>query len=172
MAFPRPRREAGVKSTGRTSLVLWVATLAAFVAVAGVLGLGLLYGTNVNGATGSTGSTTLPAGCVRPAGGFLVILSKYGYNDSMFQGAGLSKPWPVLGVKVGQNVTIEVCNVDVQAHGFQVAHYVDSSINVVGPGEVMRFSFMATEAGNFQIYCAIPCSIHFFMQFGQLQVST
>ena len=63
-----------------------------------------------------------------------------------------------------------VCNVDVQAHGFQIANYVDSSTNVVAPGQVYKVSFVANQPGSFLIYCAIPCSIHFFMQFGQLKV--
>ena len=71
----------------------------------------------------------------------------------------------------GQTVNIVVCNVDVQAHGFQISNYVDSSINVVEPGQVYKVSFVASRSGSFLIYCAIPCSIHFFMQFGQLRVS-
>jgi FtsP/CotA-like multicopper oxidase with cupredoxin domain len=160
-----------VNGAGRTTLVLVLATIAALGAVLGVLGLGVVYETRTSGTTGSSSPTLLPSGCSRPAGGFLVVLSKYGYNDSINQGAGLSKPWPVLAVKEGQTVSIEVCNVDAEAHGFQVAHYVDGEVNVVEPGQVMNFSFVATQAGNFQIYCAIPCSIHFFMQFGQLRVS-
>jgi FtsP/CotA-like multicopper oxidase with cupredoxin domain len=155
----------------RTTLILAVATIVALAAVAGVLGLGALYGTKASGTVGSTSETVLPAGCTRPAGGFLIILSKYGYNNSMLQGAGLSKPWPVMNATVGQTVKVEVCNVDVEAHGFQIAHYVDSSINVVGPGESLNFTFVANQQGTFQIYCAIPCSIHFFMQFGQLRVT-
>jgi heme/copper-type cytochrome/quinol oxidase subunit 2 len=156
--------------TQRTTMVLTVATVVALASVASVLGLGVLYGNRASGTVGSTGAVELPAGCVRPVDGFLVILSQYGYNYSILQGAGLSKPWPVINVTMGQTVSIEVCNVDVQAHGFQVAHYVDSSINVVGPGEVLNFTFAANQEGTFQIYCAIPCSIHFFMQFGQLRV--
>lgn len=155
----------------RTALVLTVATVVALAAVAAVLGLGVVYGSRASTALGTTGETVLPAGCVRPANGFLIILSKYGYNDSIISGAGLSKPWPVVTVKQGQNVSIEVCNVDVEAHGFQVASYVDGSLNVVEPGEVLNFTFVANQAGTFLIYCAIPCSIHFFMQFGQLRVS-
>ncbi len=152
-------------------MVLTVATAVALISVAGVLGLGVIFGNRASGTVGSTSAIALPAGCVRPADGFLVILSQYGYNDSILQGAGLSKPWPVMNVTEGETVSIEVCNVDVEAHGFQIAHYVDGSINVVGPGEVLNFTFVASQSGNFQIYCAIPCNIHFFMQFGQLRVT-
>ena len=154
----------------RTTLILVVATAVAFAAVAAVLGAGVILGGGTR-AGGSTSVTVLPAGCVRPPNGFLITLSKYGYNDSITQGAGLSKPWPVVTVKEGQTVNIAVCNVDVEAHGFQIANYVDGSINVVEPGQVMSFSFVANQQGSFLIYCAIPCSIHFFMQFGELKVT-
>ncbi|MGA2664139.1 MAG: cupredoxin domain-containing protein [Nitrososphaerales archaeon] len=154
----------------RNTLVLATATVVAFAAVAGVLGLGALYGDRATGGSVTTGEVVLPSGCVRPANGFLVLQSEYGYNDSIVQGAGLSKPWPVITVQEGQTVSIEVCNVGDEAHGFQIQDYVDGKINVVAPGEVVNFTFVAAKAGNFQIYCAIPCEIHFFMQFGQLRV--
>lgn len=161
--------DTNVTKAGRTTLVLAVATVVAIAAVAAVLGLGVIYGTRASGAV-TTSEIALPPGCVRPADGFLVIQSEYGYNDSILQGAGYSKPWPVMTVNEGQTVSIEVCNVGDEAHGFQIQNYVDSVINVVPPGGVMNFTFVASKAGNFLIYCAIPCSIHFFMQFGQLRV--
>jgi FtsP/CotA-like multicopper oxidase with cupredoxin domain len=160
-----------VNPSERTTLILTVATVVAFAAAAAVLGLGVILGGGAVGTGGTTSSVALPAGCVRPAGGFLIIQSNDGYNDSISQGAGLSKPWPVLTANEGQVVNIVVCNVDVQAHGFQISNYVDSSINVVEPGQIYRVSFVASQSGSFLIYCAIPCSIHFFMQFGQLRVS-
>lgn len=149
-------------------MVLAAATILAMASVAAVLGLGVAYGDRAT--TTNTSPVVLPPGCVRPADGFLVLQSEYGYNDSILDGAGLSKPWPVITVQEGQTVSIEVCNVGTEAHGFQIQNYVDSKINVIAPGEVMNFTFVATKAGNFQIYCAIPCAIHFFMQFGQLRV--
>ncbi len=156
----------------RTTLVLTVATITAFAAVAAVLGLGVLLGSRPIGSGVTTSEAALPAGCVRPANGYIIVQSKDGYNDSITQGAGLSKPWPVLTASEGQTVSIAVCNVDVQAHGFQIANYADGSINVVEPGQVLNISFVANKPGSFLIYCAIPCSIHFFMQFGQLKVSS
>ena len=152
-----------------SNTVLAAATLVAIASVAAVLGLGVVYGTRAS-SVASTSEVSLPAGCVRPADGFLIVQSEYGYNDSIIQGAGLSKPWPVITVQEGQTVSIEVCNVGDEAHGFQIQNYVDSKIIVVAPGEVINFTFVATKAGSFQIYCAIPCAIHFFMQFGQLKV--
>ena len=113
----------------------------------------------------------LPQGCVKPPGGFLVIQSEYGYNDSILEGAGPSKPWPVITVTQGQNVTITICNIDMkESHGFQISHYYDSYIVSVSPGRVLTISFMANETGAFDIYCAIFCSIHPFMQYGELRV--
>jgi uncharacterized cupredoxin-like copper-binding protein len=170
--FCEPKsRETSVNASRRTTLVLALATIVVFAAVVALLGLGVIFGNTNSGAGGTTSGTVLPAGCVKPANGFLIIASKDGYNDSILQGAGLSKPWPVMSANLGQVVNITVCNVDVEAHGFQVAKYFDSSIHVVEPGQVLNVSFVASQEGSFLIYCAIPCSIHFFMQFGQVRVS-
>jgi len=115
-------------------------------------------------------STTLPAGCVKPPNGFLIIASNTGYNDSVAHGVP-SKPWPVINVTQGQMVSINVCNTDSFAHGFQIIHYHDGQIYAVGPGQVTHVQFVANEAGTFQIYCAIPCEVHLYMQSGQLVVA-
>jgi heme/copper-type cytochrome/quinol oxidase subunit 2 len=115
-------------------------------------------------------SASLPAGCVKPAGGFLVIASVVGYNDSIGHGAP-TKSWPIITVKKGASVTIVVCNIDRQAHGFQITHYFDSSIETVEPGHVITVQFVAAQAGTFEIYCSIFCTIHIYMQNGQLIVN-
>jgi FtsP/CotA-like multicopper oxidase with cupredoxin domain len=118
-------------------------------------------------------TVTLPPGCVKPADGFLVIASEYGYNDSMLEGAGPTKAWPVISVTQGQAVNITVCNVDTtQSHGFQISDYFDNSIESVAPGQVLKVSFVADKTGTFQIYCAIFCSIHLFMEYGELRVAS
>ena len=119
---------------------------------------------------GRNNSESLPPGCVRPADGFLIIASDLGYNSSINQGAP-AKPWPTIKVEKGATVHIVVCNTDRQAHGFQITHYFDSSIETVGPGQVMPLSFVANQAGTFEIYCSIFCTIHVYMQNGQLLVS-
>ena len=119
---------------------------------------------------GRSNVTSLPAGCVRPAGGFLIIASNTGYNDSIGHGAP-EKSWPVITVHQGQNVSIVVCNIDEQAHGFQVTHYFDQSIETVVPGQVLKVSFIADKTGNFNIYCSIFCTIHIYMQNGLLDVT-
>ena len=62
-------------------------------------------------------------------------------------------------------------NEDKQAHGFQVAHYLASPIETIAPGQKVVFSFVADESETFQIYCDIPCTVHWVMQSGELIVS-
>jgi len=118
--------------------------------------------------TASTGS--LPAGCVKPPGGFLVVASGRGYNDSVDHGVP-ENSWPVLTVQQNQTVNITVCNTDFQAHGFQVTHYYDNTIVSIVPGQVIHVSFVANEKGDFRIYCEIFCTIHWAMQSGELIVT-
>lgn len=124
------------------------------------------------GRAGSS-STTLPSDCVKPAGGFLIVASHLGWNDSVLKGAGVTPGvvWPKMTVTQGQTVTITVCNTDVQAHSFQVEYYEQGTANTIGPGHAMTFSFVASKAGSFQVYCEIECSIHIYMQSGQLVVT-
>ena len=120
---------------------------------------------------GTTTTSTLPAGCVKPSGGFLVIASKDGFNDSIDHGVP-AKSWPMINVTQGQTVNITVCNTDFQAHGFQVTHYYDNNIVTLVPGQVIHVSFVANEAGQFRMYCNIFCSIHWAMQSGLLTVTS
>jgi hypothetical protein len=119
----------------------------------------------------SSGSspTTLPAGCTKPPGGFLIVASATGYNDSIGHGAP-EKSWPVLDMPVGSNVTITICNTYSQPVGFQVVHYLQNSIEKVEPGQVITVSFLAVEAGSFEIYCAIFCPIHVYLQSGEVNI--
>jgi hypothetical protein len=113
---------------------------------------------------------SLPPGCVKPGDGFLVIAGKTGYNDSIAHGAP-TKSWPIITVHQGQNVTIVVCNTDVQAHGFQIVHYFVRNEETLVPGQVLKVSFVADQTGTFTIYCDIFCSIHLYMQSGLLNVT-
>jgi len=120
--------------------------------------------------TTSTTSSTLPAGCVKPAGGFLVVASNTGFNDSIDHGVP-EKSWPIINVTQGQTVNITVCNTDFQAHGFQVTHYYNNEIVTIVPGQVVHVSFVADQVGKFRIFCNIFCSIHWAMQDGLLNVA-
>ena len=155
-------------ATSRASLALTLLTIAGIAASSVVIAGGFR---SSHEASVALPAVSLPAGCVKPEGGYLIIASEYGYNDSVLEGAGPSKLWPVINVTLGQEVTITVCNVDtIQSHGFQVANYFDKSIESIAPGQVVTVSFVASKAGDFPIYCAIFCTIHLFMEYGMLRV--
>jgi len=142
----------------------------------GVMASLLVIGGGLNSSQAAVSSPAtvvgLPPGCSKPPGGYLVVLSSYGYNDSVLEGAGPSKAWPIINVTQNTTVNITVCNADkVQAHGFQIENYFDSDIVAVIPGQVIHVSFTATKVGTFRIYCAIFCTIHPFMVNGELQVT-
>ena len=119
----------------------------------------------------TTAPVKLPAGCVKPADGFLIVASERGYNDSVDHGVP-QNPWPVVNVQEGQNVTIVVCNVDPgEAHGFQIDNYFDSRTISLAPGQVLTVSFVPNKVGIFRIYCNIFCAIHWAMQSGELVVA-
>jgi hypothetical protein len=142
------------------------------VSVLVVAGAGLFFARVAGGGNHSTTETSvikLPSGCEKPANGYLIIASNEGFNDSVLHGAP-AKSWPIITVKEGSTVNIVVCNVDTFAHGFQIAHYFDSNVETVGPGEVVKVSFVANEAGDFDMYCSIFCEVHIFMQNARLIV--
>ncbi|MGH9920079.1 MAG: DUF7471 family protein, partial [Nitrososphaerales archaeon] len=113
--------------------------------------------------TGASALLPLPAGCVRPADGFLIVGSSLGYNDSIVHGAPV-KPWPILDVANGSDVAITVCNTYAQPLGFQVAHYLDDKIEAIDPGQALTVSFVADETGTFLIYCSVLSPIHVYLQ--------
>jgi len=125
--------------------------------------------------TRSSSSGLLPPGCVRPQGGFLIIASELGYNESVDHLTSQNVSyvsWPVLQAHEGQNVTIVVCNADPsQAHGFQIDEYYQAGTVAIAPGQVLRVSFIADKSGTFRIYCNIFCTVHWAMQNGELVVS-
>lgn len=111
----------------------------------------------------------LPAGCVKPAGGFLIIANSLGYNDSVEHGAPAGS-WPILAIEDGSQVTITICNTYQQTVSFQVAHYLQGKTETIEPGHTLTLSFLANEKGTFAIYCAIFCAIHLYLQGGELRV--
>jgi hypothetical protein len=134
------------------------------IAVAGIISL--TYSADF----GRNNTAALPQGCVKPIGGFLVVASRTGFNDSASHGAP-AKVWPIITVRQGQNVTIIVCNVDVSAHGFQITRYCDNTVETLAPGQLLTVSFVADKAGSYTIRCDIFCPIHFIMQNGLLDVT-
>jgi len=101
---------------------------------------------------------------------FVIVASLSGLNDSVDHGVPACD-WPIIHVAKGTQVNITVINEDVQTHSFQVAHYFDSGIQTIAPGQRLNVSFLADEAGTFSMKCVIPCSIHWAMQSGELVVS-
>ena len=107
--------------------------------------------------------------CNRPPGFVLIIADLSGFNDSVDHGAPLH-PWPVIHVQRGETVHFVVCNHDeTQPHGFAIRYYLDAGV-AMAPNDAYQIVFQATEAGIFDIYCNIFCTIHVFMR-GQLIVS-
>ena len=93
-----------------------------------------------------------------------------GINGSYY--VSTTTQWPVMRVHVGQAVSIHVINcASSEAHGLQVQFYYDKVLVAVQPGESYDFSFTATKAGTFRVYCDIYCAIHALMQNGALVVS-
>jgi hypothetical protein len=140
----------------------------AAVIIVGVAATSGFYVLSLN--KGTSSSSTLPAGCTKPANGFLIVASNLGYNDSeLYSGKG---SWPIINVTQGSTVNITVCNTANYAHGFQISNYYQSSIVTIQPGEVLHIpAFVADKSGNFLIYCSIPCPIHIYMQYGKLSVT-
>ena len=98
---------------------------------------------------------------------FTVVMSHQGFNGSL----AMPPPWPVLSVQHGETVTIHLKNEDpVEAHGFGITHYLAGGVTI-RPGETYRFSFLADENGTFKVYCNIFCTVHVYMQNGQLVVA-
>jgi hypothetical protein len=142
----------------KNTLLVSVIVLLTIVAVGTIISV-----TSLGSKTG-----TLPPGCTRPPGGFLIIAGTDGFNNSVGRP---NTVWPVIAVKRGSTVNITVCNIAPYSHGFQIAHYYNSSIVTIDSNQVIRVSFVAEEIGTFRIYCAVFCPIHFSMQNGRLTVS-
>lgn len=107
---------------------------------------------------------------MKPADGYLIVANSLGYNDSIGHGAP-AQSWPILDIADGSSVTITVCNDYQQTVSFQVAHYLQNTMETVQPGHVLTVSFVADQKGTFDIYCEIFCAIHLYLQGGELRVS-
>lgn len=142
----------------------------AAICIAVVLSVGLAATTAYVADTNSSNNqSVLPSGCVRQPGGFLIIASSLGYNDSIAHGAPV-KSWPVLDVTKGTEVRITVCNMYTAPVGLQVSHYLATPIETALPGQVLSLSFVADQTGSFVIYCSTFNPIHVYLQGGELNV--
>jgi heme/copper-type cytochrome/quinol oxidase subunit 2 len=80
--------------------------------------------------------------------------------------------WPVMKVQCNDTVVIHLENVNSsEDHGFQIIYYFNTGI-ALSPGQSHKITFKATKIGNFPVLCNIECSIHPFMQSGELIVTS
>jgi hypothetical protein len=132
--------------------------------------IGLSVSTAYLSAPGNDGvQSVLPPGCAKPSGGFLIVASSLGFNDSLTHGAP-AKSWPILDISRGSNVTITVCNMYSQPVSFQVAHYLERQTEMVLPNHALTVEFVADKTGSFHIYCAVFSAIHLYLQGGEVNV--
>ena len=110
-------------------------------------------------------------GCTKPEGGFLIVASDTGFNDSAAHlQADPSQPYPLITVAQGSNVTITICSMSkVETHGFAIDHYFPVG-KVLHPGDSFTITFEAEQTGIFSVYCNVLCPIHEWMLQGELVV--
>ncbi len=98
---------------------------------------------------------------------FTVVMTQQGYNGSQIH----SSPWPIMNVTINEIVTIHVVNEDpTQSHGFAVIHYFSKGV-ALQSGDCVDVNFPATLLGTFRVFCTIPCTVHIFMQDGQININ-
>jgi len=97
---------------------------------------------------------------------FTIIADSTGYNGSQYQ-AG---PWPVVTVQRCDHVVFNVINKATESHGFAVAYYSNAGLELVGEAN-QKLEFQASKAGQFKLYCTIPCSVHNLMLNGLLTIT-
>ena len=76
----------------------------------------------------------------------------------------------MMNVEMCDQVTIRITNQDSQAHGLAVDYYSPRGLSPQG-GETQTLSFTAAKAGQFRVFCNIFCTVHIYMQNGQLNVT-
>jgi hypothetical protein len=111
-------------------------------------------------------------GCVKTEGGYLIVASDSGFNDSSVHlQADPSQPYPLITVAQGSNVTITVCTTSkVEMHGFAIDYYFPVG-KVLAPKDSFTVTFQAEKTGIFSIYCNVLCPIHEWMLQGELVVT-
>jgi hypothetical protein len=138
----------------RTSEVIIIALVATSLAAGGVLAVVLSPPPSpCSGVIGATRS-------------FTIIVDSTGYNGSQYH----TGPWPAVSIQRCDHVVFNVINNATESHGFAVAYYSNAGLELVG-GTHQKLEFQATKAGQFKLYCTIPCSVHYLMQNGLLNVT-
>ncbi len=101
---------------------------------------------------------------------FTIIADLNGYNNSKnMAGQGGLGPWPIMNVSRCDNVTIHLTNNDTQSHGLAVGGYAGEYS--IPPNQTLSIHFTANKSGHWRVFCTILCSVHDYMQNGQLNVS-
>jgi len=111
------------------------------------------------------------AGITSTMRSFTITEDVNGYNDSALHlGSWPAKPWPVMNAHQCEMVTIKIVNIDTQTHGFAIDFYATRGTEIQG-GQSVTVQFLASKAGQFRVYCNVPCSIHWSMLYGSLDVA-
>ena len=158
-----------------------VLLIAVIIVIGAVIGVVAIYGTGFsphNAICSVLSSTQSAPGIANSSStsstvSFTIVDSDPGSNYEGMNGSAyhITAPWPVIQVHEGQNVVIRVYNcASSESHGFAITHYFNSG-TAVRPGQEFTFTFTATQAGTFRIYCNIFCAIHPLMQNGELIVT-
>ena len=131
------------------------------IAVAGALGGGIM--------TFAIGLPNSPcAGVTGTHRSFTIMVDYNGFNGSAMQQGN----WPVITVNRCDMVRISLVNSDAQAHGFAIEYYAARGTDVLPlTQQPTSLQFLASRAGQFRVYCNVPCTRHSFMQNGLLIVS-
>ena len=106
------------------------------------------------------------SGIVGASRNITIIATPNGYNDSATHVGN----WPVMNVNRCDTVNITIINKTVQAHGLAIDYYASKGAEVA-PLQQTSFQFLATKAGQFRVFCNIPCPIHNLIQHGLLIVT-
>ncbi|TMI34997.1 hypothetical protein E6H27_00405 [Candidatus Bathyarchaeota archaeon] len=138
----------------RTSEIIIVALVAAALATGGVLAV--VFTPPPSPCSGVTGAIR----------SFTIIADSTGYNMSQYQ----TGPWPIVTVQRCDHVVFNVINNATESHGFAVAYYSNAGLELAG-GAHLKLEFQAIKAGQFKLYCTIPCSVHNLMLNGLLTVT-
>jgi FtsP/CotA-like multicopper oxidase with cupredoxin domain len=159
---------------------LLVPVVTELIIFAALLGLALISPTS-----GSLTNTSVTTNAGSTSNNSTVYMTIYesdrgamaGMNGSVYKGATAN--WPVVSVKQGQTVVIRVenlANESSEPHGFVIDHYFNSPVGnapagvELYPGQSYTVKFVATQTGTFKMYCSVFCTIHPFMQNGELIV--
>ena len=172
--LPQPE----TKKKREIPLILVMVIIVVVASVAGVFVYSLYTTSNTNSGPCGTipkrpspdsGNATAGDG---PTAKFLIVAADTGSPYAGFNGSYYATTqWPVMRVHLGQQVVITVMNcASSEPHGFAITHYLDSGI-ALSKGQMSVVNFTANERGTFRVYCNIFCSIHPYMQNGELVVS-